>query len=162
MPRSGNPTMPPAVATAKEIRELINAKAGINDLDVSDCFDEEEEDEDLLDVSRPPQQITVASEAAVITQMTQLEGEPLNNQQQQDSTVTQRDRRASAARVTFHVESTFATGKVCCLQLKHFRESFLHRYACFSRRTYVAVFGKKQLRQCEARKVRASQSTYFR
>jgi len=95
-PGSGNPTMPPAVATAKEIRELINAKAGINDLDVLDCFDEEEE-EDLLDVSRPPQQITVASEAAVITQMTQLEGEPLNNQQQQDSAVTQRERRASAA-----------------------------------------------------------------
>jgi hypothetical protein len=94
-PGSGNPTIPPAVATAKEIRELINAKADINDLDVSDCFDEEEED--LLDVSRPPQQITVASKAAVITQMTQLEGEPLNNQQQQDSAVTQRERRASAA-----------------------------------------------------------------
>ena len=96
-PSSGNPTMPPVVATAKEIRELINAKAGINDLDVSDCFDEEEEDDDLLDVSWPPQQITVASEATVITQMTQLEGEPLNNQQQQVSAVTQRERRASGA-----------------------------------------------------------------
>jgi hypothetical protein len=96
-PSSGNPTMPPAAANAKEIRELINAKAGINDLYVSDCFDEEEEDDDLLDVSRPPQQITVASEAAVITQMTQLEGEPLNNQQQQVSAVTQHERRASAA-----------------------------------------------------------------
>jgi len=96
-PGSGNPTMPPAVATAKEIRELINAKAGINDLDVSDCFEEEEEDDDMLDVSRPPQQIAVAGEAAVITQMTQIEGEALNNQQQQDSAVTQRDRRASAA-----------------------------------------------------------------
>jgi len=111
-PSSGNPTMPPAGATAKEIRELINAKAGINDLDVSDCFnEEEEEDDDLLDdvgvhnnwphqqvtVSRPPQQITVASEAAVITQMTQMEAEPLNNQQQQVSAVTQRERRASGA-----------------------------------------------------------------
>jgi hypothetical protein len=96
-PSSGNPTMPPVVATAKEIRELINAKAGINDLDVSDCFNEEEVNDDLLDVSRPPQQITVASEAAVITHMTQLEGELLNNQQQQDSAVTQRERPASAA-----------------------------------------------------------------
>jgi hypothetical protein len=51
----------------------------------------------MLDVSRPPQQIAVAGEAAVITQMTQIEGEALNNQQQQDSAVTQRDRRASAA-----------------------------------------------------------------
>jgi hypothetical protein len=63
-------------------------------------------------------------------------------------------------RVTFHVEPTFATGKVCLLQLKHFRESFLHRYACFSRRTYVAVFSKKRLRQCEARKVLISGSSH--
>jgi hypothetical protein len=46
-PSSGNPTMPPAVALAKEIREAISHRAGITDADLSDFFEEEEEEEDV-------------------------------------------------------------------------------------------------------------------
>jgi len=36
----------------------------------------------------------------------------------------------------------------CKLRLKGFSATFLHRCARLSRRTYVAVFWKKQLRKC--------------
>jgi hypothetical protein len=39
-PGTGNPNIPPTVAMAKEIRETINSKAGINDADVTDFFDD--------------------------------------------------------------------------------------------------------------------------
>jgi hypothetical protein len=51
-PTTGNPTIPPSVALAKEIREDINAKAGVTDADVSDLFDDgvavDEYDDDVL------------------------------------------------------------------------------------------------------------------
>jgi hypothetical protein len=48
-PSSGNPTMPPAVALAKEIREAISHRAGITDADLSDVLElEEEEEEEVL------------------------------------------------------------------------------------------------------------------
>jgi len=43
-PSSGNPTMPPAVALAKEIREAISHRAGITDADLSDVLELEEEE----------------------------------------------------------------------------------------------------------------------
>jgi hypothetical protein len=39
-PTTGNPNIPPSVALAKEIREEINAKAGVTDANVSDLFDD--------------------------------------------------------------------------------------------------------------------------
>ena len=45
-PSSGNPAMPRPVATAKEIREAIDQRAGITDLDQSDFFEEGEEGEE--------------------------------------------------------------------------------------------------------------------
>ena len=50
--------------------------------------------------------------------------------------------------VTFYVSSTFATSNLLLLRSKHFRESFSHRYARLSIRTYVAVFLNKRLRVC--------------
>jgi hypothetical protein len=51
-PTTGNPTIPPSVALTKEIREDINAKAGVTDADVSDLFDDgvavDEYDDDVL------------------------------------------------------------------------------------------------------------------
>ena len=51
-PTTGNPNIPPSVALAKEIREEINAKAGVTDADVSDLFDDgvavDEYDDDVL------------------------------------------------------------------------------------------------------------------
>jgi hypothetical protein len=41
-PGSGDPTPPPTVALAKQIREAINTKAGVTDADVSDFFDDDE------------------------------------------------------------------------------------------------------------------------
>jgi hypothetical protein len=38
-PTTGNPTIPPSVALAKEIREDINATVGVTDATVSDLFD---------------------------------------------------------------------------------------------------------------------------
>jgi len=95
-PSSGNPTMPPAVALAKEIREAISHRAGITDADLSDFFEEEEEEEEEYILGTVmPNKITVSTnqEAAVITQPEQPETH--NNQQQLVTTATQRDRRAS-------------------------------------------------------------------
>jgi len=39
-PGSGNPTVPPLILQAKQIREAINFKAGVTDADVSDFFDD--------------------------------------------------------------------------------------------------------------------------
>jgi hypothetical protein len=39
-PGSGNPTIPPLILQAKQIREAINFKAGVTDADVSDFFDD--------------------------------------------------------------------------------------------------------------------------
>jgi hypothetical protein len=51
-PTTGNPNIPPSVALAKEIREEINAKAGVTDADVSDLFDDgvavDDYDDDVL------------------------------------------------------------------------------------------------------------------
>jgi hypothetical protein len=84
-PTTGNPTMPRPVLMTKEIREAINKRAGITDVDVSDFFDEGEKfDDDLDDVveaedNNLPRQITVVmNEVPVVTQPDQ----PLNNQQQ--------------------------------------------------------------------------------
>jgi hypothetical protein len=38
-PGSGNPTIPPLILRAKQIREAINYKAGVTDADVSNFFD---------------------------------------------------------------------------------------------------------------------------
>jgi len=98
-PSSGNPTMPPAVALAKEIREAISHRAGITDADLSDVLDleEEEEEEEGVHNNLPPQEITVSTNppAAIITQPEQPEA--LNNQQQLGTAATTRERRASAA-----------------------------------------------------------------
>jgi hypothetical protein len=70
-PNSCNPTMLPAVAVAKEIREHINHKAGITDADLSDVFEyEEEEEEEGVNNNLPPQEIAASTnpEAATITQ----------------------------------------------------------------------------------------------
>jgi len=58
-PSSGNPTMPPAVALAKEIRETINHRAGITDADLSDVLEleEEEDEEEGANNNLPPQEI---------------------------------------------------------------------------------------------------------
>jgi hypothetical protein len=53
-PGSGNPTVPPLILQAKQIREAINFKAGVTDADVSDFFDDSldvvaEADDNLLD-----------------------------------------------------------------------------------------------------------------
>ena len=51
-PTTGNPTIPPSVTLAKEIREDINVKAGVTDANVSDLFDDcvvvDEYDDDVL------------------------------------------------------------------------------------------------------------------
>jgi hypothetical protein len=39
-PSSGNPTIPPLILQANQIREAINFKAGVTDADVSDFFDD--------------------------------------------------------------------------------------------------------------------------
>ncbi len=39
-PGTGNPNIPPIVAMAKEIREYINSKAGVNNADVTEFFDD--------------------------------------------------------------------------------------------------------------------------
>jgi hypothetical protein len=86
-PSSGNPTMPPAVALAKEIRKAINHRAGITDANLSDVFDDDEEDEGVYN-NLSPQEITVSTnlEAAIITQPEQPE--TLNNQQQLGTTAS--------------------------------------------------------------------------
>jgi hypothetical protein len=97
-PSSGNPTIPPAVAIAKEIREAISHRAGITDADLSDVLElEEEEEEEGVNNNLPPQEITVSTNppAAIITQPEQPEA--LNNQQQLGTAATTRERRASAA-----------------------------------------------------------------
>jgi hypothetical protein len=130
-PSSGNPTMPHPVAMAKEIREAIDHRAGLTDLNQSDVFEEGEEDDDdyeedyeegvHLHNNPPPQEITVSTnqEAAVVTQLEQPE--TLNNQQQLDTTAvnhqqqftttaSSHDRRASVASSS-HL-STVASGSV--------------------------------------------------
>ena len=68
-PNSCNPTMLPAVAVAKEIREHINHKAGITNADLSDVFKYEEEEEGVNN-NLPPQEIAASTnpEAATIMQ----------------------------------------------------------------------------------------------
>ena len=51
-PGSGNPTVPPLIFRAKQIREAINFKAGVTDADVSDFLDnmvDAEADDNLLE-----------------------------------------------------------------------------------------------------------------
>ncbi len=51
-PGSGNPTVPPLILQAKQIREAINFKAGTTDADVSDFFEDSPDvvaDDNLLD-----------------------------------------------------------------------------------------------------------------
>jgi hypothetical protein len=74
-PGTGDQSIPPLVKLAKEIREVINIKAGVSDADVSDFFvDEEVEDPVELaavevqlqeqpsrEVASPPQLAAVAS-----------------------------------------------------------------------------------------------------
>jgi len=52
-PGSGNPTIPPLILRAKQIREAINIKAGVTDADVSDFFDDAQDvvvaDDNLLE-----------------------------------------------------------------------------------------------------------------
>jgi len=95
----GNPTMPPAVALAKEICMTINRRASITDADLSDVFeyDKEEEEEEGVNNNLPSQEITVSTNppAAIIAQPEQPE--TLNNQQQLVTTASNRERRASAA-----------------------------------------------------------------
>jgi hypothetical protein len=43
-PGSGDPTLPPMVALAKQICETMNMKAGVTDADVSDFFDDDNEE----------------------------------------------------------------------------------------------------------------------
>jgi hypothetical protein len=129
-PSTGNPAVPRPVAMAKEIREAIDQRAGITDLDQSDFFEEgeegEEDDENYEEgvdqrKNLPPQEITVSTnqEAAVVMQLEQPE--TLNNQQQLDTTAVNQqqqfittasshDRRASAAS-SGHL-STLASGSV--------------------------------------------------
>ena len=45
-PGSGNPTVPPLILRAKQIREAINFKAGVTDADVSDFFDDAQDVDD--------------------------------------------------------------------------------------------------------------------
>jgi len=47
-PGSGNPTVPPLILRAKQIREAINFKAGVTDADVSDFFDDAQDVDDNL------------------------------------------------------------------------------------------------------------------
>jgi hypothetical protein len=75
-PGTGDPSVPPLVKFAKEIREVINVKAGVSDADVSDFFvDDEVEDpvqlaavevqlqqeQQSTQVARPPELAAVAS-----------------------------------------------------------------------------------------------------
>jgi hypothetical protein len=67
-PGTGDPSIPPLVAMAKETREVINVKAGVSDADVSEFFDDEEpadevecvveeqelEEEGAVTVPKPP------------------------------------------------------------------------------------------------------------
>ena len=52
-PGSGNPTVPPLILRAKQVREAINFKAGVTDADVSDFFDDAQDvvvtDDNLLE-----------------------------------------------------------------------------------------------------------------
>ena len=63
--------------------------------------------------------------------------------------------------VTFYVTTAFATANVRMLRLKQIRYIFLHIYAWFSIRTYVAVFLNKRLRQCYGRKFESVAKCWF-
>ena len=67
-------------------------------------------------------------------------------------TVVSKVRPKKMTRVTFYVTTAFATANVRMLRLKQIRYIFLRIYASFSKRTYVAVFLNKRLRQCYGRK----------
>jgi hypothetical protein len=48
-PGTGNPNIPPTTLMAKEIREAINVRGGVNDADVSEFFHEGEVEDDIDD-----------------------------------------------------------------------------------------------------------------
>ena len=51
-PRTGNPSMSPEILMAKEIKEAINVKAGVTEADVSEFFEQQEDDEMRKNVRR--------------------------------------------------------------------------------------------------------------
>ncbi len=69
-PRTGNPYMSPEILRAKEIKEAINVKAGVTEADVSEFFEQQEDNEneeecEEIEVGMNEEQLPVEVTASV-------------------------------------------------------------------------------------------------